>query len=79
MQLLPDPPTKAGAIAQLGERLLCKQEVDGSIPFTSTRADGTRCRRSARSGTEFAGLKSGAIFYRVKREFESDAVAKAAA
>jgi hypothetical protein len=21
----------------LGERLLCKQEVDGSIPFTSTR------------------------------------------
>ena len=25
-----------GAIAQLGERLLCKQEVIGSIPFTST-------------------------------------------
>jgi hypothetical protein len=24
----------------LGERLLCKQEVDGSIPFTSTRAVG---------------------------------------
>ncbi len=22
----------------MGERLLCKQEVDGSIPFTSTRA-----------------------------------------
>ena len=21
----------------MGERLLCKQEVDGSIPFTSTR------------------------------------------
>ena len=25
-----------GGVAQLGERLLCKQEVDGSIPFTST-------------------------------------------
>ena len=25
-----------GGIAQLGERLLCKQEVIGSIPFTST-------------------------------------------
>ena len=27
-----------GAIAQLGERLLCKQEVTGSIPVGSTRA-----------------------------------------
>ena len=26
-----------GGIAQLGERLLCKQEVIGSIPFASTR------------------------------------------
>ena len=26
-----------GGVAQLGERLLCKQEVIGSIPFTSTR------------------------------------------
>ena len=26
-----------GAIAQLGERLLCKQEVVGSIPSGSTR------------------------------------------
>ncbi len=26
-----------GAVAQLGERLLCKQEVIGSIPFSSTR------------------------------------------
>ena len=40
MQLLPDPPmseaTRHGAIAQLGERLLCKQEVIGSIPIGST-------------------------------------------
>ena len=28
-----------GAIAQLGERLLCKQEVIGSIPIGSTRLD----------------------------------------
>ena len=32
----PDPPF-IGGVAQLGERLLCKQEVIGSIPFTSTR------------------------------------------
>ena len=28
---------RQGAIAQLGERLLCKQEVTGSIPVGSTR------------------------------------------
>ena len=27
---------RLGAIAQLGERVLCKHEVIGSIPFTST-------------------------------------------
>jgi hypothetical protein len=44
VQLLPDPPnaiqaednSSSGAIAQLGERLLCKQEVTGSIPVGST-------------------------------------------
>ena len=29
--------SRDGAIAQLGERLLCKQEVTGSIPVGSTR------------------------------------------
>ena len=29
-------PISSGAIAQLGERLLCKQEVVGSIPSGST-------------------------------------------
>jgi hypothetical protein len=29
---------RPGGVAQLGERLLCKQEVIGSIPFTSTTA-----------------------------------------
>jgi hypothetical protein len=28
--------SESGAVAQLGERLLCKQEVIGSIPFSST-------------------------------------------
>ena len=30
--------TGHGGVAQLGERLLCKQEVIGSIPFTSTNS-----------------------------------------
>ena len=29
-------PTKDGGVAQLGERRLCKPEVIGSSPFTST-------------------------------------------
>ena len=33
-KLIGDP---RGGVAQLGERLLCKQEVIGSIPFTSTK------------------------------------------
>jgi hypothetical protein len=40
VQLLPDPPTYVvtfvGAIAQLGERLVCNQKVTGSIPVGST-------------------------------------------
>ena len=37
VRIHPDPPTEIrGAIAQLGERLLCKQEVTGSIPVGST-------------------------------------------
>ena len=31
-------PLKSGAVAQLGERLLCKQEATGSIPVSSTSA-----------------------------------------
>ena len=33
-----------GGIAQLGERLLCKQEVNGSIPFISTTGRGNKNR-----------------------------------
>jgi hypothetical protein len=38
-----------GAIAQLGERLLCKQEVVGSIPSGSTRPAAVRPVRPARA------------------------------
>jgi hypothetical protein len=34
-------PSAKGAIAQLGERVLCKHEVVGSIPSGSTSAFGT--------------------------------------
>ena len=41
---------RGGGVAQLGERLLCKQEVIGSIPFTSTslRAKRDGCHAEAR-------------------------------
>ena len=39
VQIHPDPPPD-GAIAQLGERLPCTQEVGGSIPPGSTISGG---------------------------------------
>ena len=38
VRIHPDPPMRkiSGGVAQLGERMLCKHEVIGSIPFTST-------------------------------------------
>ena len=63
VRIHPDPPTKSygsdqsealsgkakaqGAIAQLGERLLCKQEVTGSIPVGSTRFHELSAKRNA--------------------------------
>ena len=43
VRIYPGPPTPlqaptCGAVAQLGEHLLCKQGVNGSIPFSSTKA-----------------------------------------
>ena len=38
VRIQPDPPHILGGVAQLGEHLLCKQGVIGSIPFTSTNA-----------------------------------------
>ena len=37
VQVLLDPPFFLGALAQLGERLICIQEVIGSIPIGSTK------------------------------------------
>ena len=41
VRIHPDPPEFAGAVAQLGEHLLCKQGVVGSIPSSSTSLPGT--------------------------------------
>jgi hypothetical protein len=55
----------------LGERLLCKQEVIGSIPFTSTR----RVFRQTRHGTTDTAPKSAVLFFdMVKRECVKAAV-----
>lgn len=43
---------RSGAIAQLAERLLCKQEVVGSIPTGSTRAFRFRLTKSQGRGNE---------------------------
>ena len=59
VRIHPDPPIDSdsskdfekirGAIAQLGERLLCKQEVIGSIPIGSTSFTTEVAATSARS------------------------------
>ena len=55
VRIHPDPPTNAGAVAQLGEHLLCKQGVVGSIPSSSTnvpsrpRRQCNGCRRHSNS------------------------------
>ena len=47
VRIHPDPPSRDGAVAQLGEHLLCKQGVVGSIPSSSTsRGGGGRGERS---------------------------------
>ena len=51
----PDPPF-IGGVAQLGERLLCKQEVIGSIPFTSTSLRAKRDGCHAETQRVKAGL-----------------------
>ena len=48
VRIHPDPPI-SGAVAQLGERLLCKQEAVGSIPSSSTNA-APRARPTRRGG-----------------------------
>ena len=63
-----------GGVAQLGERLLCKQEVDGSSPFTSTSlAQPDWCgrqaeRSSAESPVSGAPLESAAAVKEIAPE-----------
>ncbi len=40
-----NPKANYGGIAQLGEHLLCKQGVIGSIPIISTKGEWTRTKR----------------------------------
>ena len=49
-----------GGIAQLGERLLCKQEVVGSIPSASTI---THARRYVRHRTRRCPMGDAASFF----------------
>ena len=67
VRIHPDPPEFAGAVAQLGEHLLCKQGVVGSIPSSSTNRDGIRGRvggaesRSKRHGFPIVPFASGLL------------------
>ena len=48
-----EPVTESGAVAQLGEHLLCKQGVTGSIPVSSTnQRDRTDIERKKGQGLE---------------------------
>ncbi len=44
-----------GAVAQLGERLLCKQEVIGSIPFSSTKTQAVEATIAIHQRAEASG------------------------
>ena len=67
VRIHPDPPEFAGAVAQLGEHLLCKQGVVGSIPSSSTNRDGIRGQvggaesRSKRHGYPVVPFASGLL------------------
>ena len=67
VRIHPDPPEFAGAVAQLGEHLLCKQGVVGSIPSSSTNRDGIRGQvggaesRSKRHGYPIVPFASGLL------------------
>ena len=43
-----------GAVAQLGEHLLCKQGVVGSIPISSTSYEGAKAEGRAKRGQRLA-------------------------
>jgi hypothetical protein len=59
--------SERGAVAQLGEHLVCNQGVVGSIPISSTTI---RSQKSGNRGQEEAAPWSGA-FYSVLLDLES--------
>jgi hypothetical protein len=65
----PDPPVRPrdrvgeGAVAQLGERLLCKQEAVGSIPSSSTRIRDQQRPRAKRWRLALVFYQSGMVFW----------------
>jgi hypothetical protein len=72
VQIQPDPPgsrfttrDRDGAVAQLGEHLLCKQGVVGSIPISSTTSE----IRSQGTGNSSCALTSGFWSFEVSRLF----------
>ena len=71
VQVLPGPPFPtrvSGAVAQLGERLLCKQDVVGSIPSGST-IPGVRYQVIRQQGLQRASCFLPVLFDIVKRRF----------
>ena len=64
VRIHPDPPTHAGAVAQLGEHLLCKQGVVGSIPSSSTNV-----REAGRSGAGSIETHRQAVYGRLPLAF----------
>ena len=66
----PDPPIQSGAIAQLGERLLCKQEVAGSIPAGSTRGEaGARAGGWEKRAAKRSQRRGVRVIWRFSSEF----------
>ena len=53
---------REGAVAQLGERLLCKQEVIGSIPFSSTISIDCEQRSTFVVGIQRRALRAAMFF-----------------
>ncbi len=65
----PDPPLCQGflgALAQLGEHLLCKQGVVGSIPTGSTKVRSTREVSAHKRFLKSSGIEAGVMFFENK-------------
>ena len=51
-----------GGVAQLGERVLCKHEVVGSIPIASTKLPGTKLPGTKLPGTKLPGFEARTVW-----------------